>query len=60
MLRIFNRRLRLRSLQIMTIINENQNDTGVRTFTFGFIKREDMPYPITLEKEIRDISFWVR
>lgn len=44
----------------MTIINENQNDTGVATLTCGFIKREDMPYPITLEKEIRDISFWVR
>lgn len=44
----------------MAIINENQNDTGVTTFTFGFIKIEDMPYPITLEKEIRDISFWVR
>lgn len=26
----------------MTIINENQNDTGVTTFTFEFIRREDV------------------
>lgn len=25
----------------MTIIIENQNDTGVTTFTFEFIRRED-------------------
>lgn len=55
MLRISNRLLRLRSLQIMTIIKENQNDTGVMTFTFRFIKREDMPYPNYTEEEIDKI-----
>ncbi|WP_406834552.1 hypothetical protein ABLU29_07605 [Lactococcus lactis] len=29
----------------MTITNEIQDEDGVRTFTFEFIKREDMPYP---------------
>lgn len=55
MLRISNRLLRLRSLQTMTIIKENQNDTGIMTFTFRFIKREDMPYPNYTEEEIYKI-----
>ncbi|MDG4970503.1 hypothetical protein [Lactococcus lactis] len=39
----------------MTIINENQNDTRVTTFTFGFIKREDMLYPNFTDEEIDKI-----
>lgn len=39
----------------MTIIKENQNDTGIMTFTFRFIKREDMPYPNYTEEEIYKI-----
>ncbi|MDG4967143.1 hypothetical protein OGZ37_11275 [Lactococcus lactis] len=39
----------------MTIIKENQNDTGVMTFTFRFIKREDMPYPNYTDEEIEKI-----
>lgn len=40
----------------MTIINENQNDTGVTTFTFEFIRREDMLYPNYTEEEIGKIE----
>lgn len=40
----------------MAIINEDQNEAGVTTFTFGFIKREDMPYPNYTKEEWAEIT----
>ena len=40
----------------MTITNEIQDEDGVTTFTFEFIKREDMPYPNYTEEEWEEIT----
>ena len=40
----------------MTITNEIQDKDGVTTFTFEFIKREDMPYPNYTEEEWAEIT----
>lgn len=40
----------------MTITNEIQDEDGVTTFTFEFIKREDMPYPNHTEEEWEEIT----
>jgi uncharacterized cysteine cluster protein YcgN (CxxCxxCC family) len=40
----------------MTITNEIQDEDGVTTFTFEFIKREDIPYPNYTEEEWEKIT----